>query len=148
MIRMNTKMEVFLKKDRLQEKSNILELCDDIVLKTKCINDCILYDAQGNLEHKKINWDFVMKINKDLTGYEVSHNEILLEDNIFFVDDIMIFLEELKHQLEHKFPFKQFCFIISYSERGALRFHTYRPNEGLWVSSELEKYETPILYAM
>lgn len=146
MVKMNEKMKELLKREGGESQINISELCKSIILKTKCINDCVLYDETGNLEKKKINWEFVLKINKDWTGYEVSHNEILIPDVIFFKDNIVTFLEEIRAQLKIKYPNKIFCLVLSYSDRGVLRFHTYRPIEGLWLSPEIERYKEPILF--
>ena len=145
MLKMNQKMQKILKQKGGMNKKTIVAICEDIVSQVKCINDCVLYDENGNLEQKKINWSIVLKVNKDFTGYEVSHNEILLPNELFN-ESLLIFLDEIKFQLLKKFPNRKFCIILSDSDRAVLRFHTYRPQEGLWLSQDLEKYKAPILF--
>lgn len=139
-------MDILLERDGFLDTQNIKILCKNIVLKTKCINDCILYNECGVLEENKINWEYVLRINGDLTGYEVSQNEILISDTIFNKNSMTLFLSELKFQFHNKFPNKKFCFIISYNDKGILRFHTYRISEGIWLSTDLEKYSEAVLY--
>lgn len=148
MIKANKKMDDILKKKTPCNVVCIEQLCMRIVSKTKCINNCILYDNTGTLDNKTINWDFVLKVNFDFTGYEVCQNEIKILDDIFSQDAMHLFLINLNKQLKTKFPNRKFCFILTYSDVGILRFHTYRSNEGMWISSNLESYQEPILYAL
>ena len=146
MVKMNAGMRELLKKTNSKCTLNIADYCTSIVSKTKCINDCILYDEFGDLEQKKINWDFVLKNHQDWTGYEVSRNEILISELLFHEKYVFDFLSELKNQLKDKFPQRKFCIIMSYGDRAHLRFHTFRVMEGLWLSPEVDEYEEPILY--
>lgn len=148
MFNSNEKMKIFLEKKETFDVSIVEQLCMGIVSKTKCINNCILYDDTGILDSKTINWDFVLKVNYDLTGYEISQNEIEIMDDIFSKDAIHLFLTKLKKLFKSKFPDKKFCFILSYTDVGILRFHTYREKEGMWISSNLESYKEPVLYEL
>lgn len=145
MLKMNLEMEKLLKKKGEMDEETIVIICENIISKTKCINDCVLYDETGKLEQKKINWNFVLKMNKDWTGYEVSHNEVVLPIDLFN-ESLLRFLEQMKLHLLKKFPNRKICVILSNSDRPVLRFHTYRVQEGLWLSLELEKYKEPIMY--
>lgn len=145
MLKMNSKMEEILEQKGKMNEETIESICENIISQVKCINDCVLYDENGNLEQKKINWDFVLKVHKDLTGYEVSHNEVSIPDELFN-ESLLSFLDKVKIRLTDKFPNRRFCIILSDSDRAVLRFHTYRLEEGLWLSNEIEKYKEPILF--
>lgn len=142
----NEKMNVLLEQEKSIDILSIKQLCYKISSKIKCINDCVLYDNNGILDNDKINWDYVLKLNYDLTGYEVSCNEIVIPDNIFCKNGVNVFLDELKKQLSEKLIDRKICFIMYYNGIGVLRFHTYRPDEGMWLDSVLENYQEAVLY--
>ncbi|MDE5984698.1 MAG: hypothetical protein K2H13_05535 [Eubacterium sp.] len=146
MLKFNEKMKVLLEQNVFSNIVDIKQLCESIISKTRCINDCILYDEDAELDEKTINWDFVLKINFDLSGYEVSQNELVLTDDLFCWDSMIEFLTGLNSLLQNKFADKRFCLIVHYNGIGVLRFHTYREEEGLWLDKALEKYEEAVLY--
>ncbi len=148
MICMNDKMKCFLCENSFNDKIDMKKLSDRICSNTKYVNDCILYNENESLSIKNINWKWVIQINGDYTGYEVNCNEIILPDEIFSVKNLLQFLDELKKHFKNKYPNKNICFIFSYADKGFLRFHTYRAGEGLWLSSELDNYEDPVLYEL
>ena len=56
MLKMNQKMEKILKQKGGMNKKTIVAICEDIVSQVKCINDCVLYDENGNLEQNKLEY--------------------------------------------------------------------------------------------
>ncbi|MDE6469587.1 MAG: hypothetical protein K2L19_01010 [Eubacterium sp.] len=146
MLTFNKKMKDLLGQKKSSNPVNIEQLCESIISKTRCINDCVLYDECAQLDEKAINWDWVLKVNSDLSGYEVNRNEIFLADELFYKDAMIEFLTGLNSQLQNKFADKRFCLIVYYNDVGVLRFHTYREEEGLWLDTDLEKYEEAVLY--
>lgn len=146
MLAFNEKMKALLEQKKSSNSVNTEQLCESIISKTRCINDCVLYDEDAQLDEKTINWDWVLKVNSDFSGYEVGHNEIMLADDLFCRDSMMEFLTKLNHQLQNKFADKRFCLIVQYNGIGVLRFHTYRKNEGMWLDTDLEKYQEPVMY--
>lgn len=145
MICMNDKMKCFLCENSFYDKIDTNKLSEKICFNTEYINDCILYKKSRTTN---INWEWVIQINGDYTGYEVNCNEIILPDEIFSINNLFQLLEELKKHFKNKYPDKSICFVFSYSDIGILRFHTYRKKEGLWLSSELDNYEEPVLYEL
>ncbi|MGD1819843.1 MAG: hypothetical protein ACPKOI_08205 [Pleomorphochaeta sp.] len=44
------------------------------------------------------------------------------------------------------YPNIQFCVIISIDEMNiTIRFHIYRPADGIWISEDLESFDEPII---
>jgi len=146
MVKMNASMKALIKKKHGKETINLYYYCKNIVSKTVCLNDCVLYDEHHVWEENEITWDFVQKVHQDWTGFEVSQNEILIPKLLFQEDHVFKFLSELRSQLEQKYPLKKFCIIMAYGDRRLLRFHTFREKEGVWLSPEIEKYKNPVLY--
>jgi len=153
MINMNMKMKDIITKNAMNVEVNdkILKLCNYIILKTKNIRDYIIFDEKNDLEEKNINYERILKFYGDWTGYEVSCNEIRITDYISFKQKefymIPHILEYLKLGLSKKYGTRKFCIIISIdNDHVILRFHSYRENEGLWISEDLEGYEEPIIY--
>lgn len=148
MIYMNDKMKYFLCGNDFDNKIDINKLSERICADTKYVNDCILYDENGSKNIDNINWEWVIQINGDYTGYEVNCNEIILPDEIFSAKNLLKFSVELKKHFKSKYPNKNICFVFFYTDKGILRFHTYRAEEGLWLSSDLDNYKEPILYEL
>lgn len=150
---LNTKMEnIIYEHNNKSEDFNkcISEFCDNYLLKTKRILDCIIYDQEGDLSEEKINFERLLQFYGDWTGYEASCNEIRLTDylelnknNIGYILDVF---NSFKKGLLNMYPNRKFCIIISIDEQDiTMRFHTYRKEEGMWLSEDLESYDNPIL---
>ena len=77
MIYLNSAMEKLLLNEN--DKKEALEtgmIIREVVNKTKIIKDCIIFDENGKLEESKINFDRILKLVGDWTGYEISCNEL------------------------------------------------------------------------
>ena len=150
---LNTKMKNIIY-DRINSedlRDHISEFCDNYLSKTKIIRDCIIYDQEGNLSEDKINFERILKLYGDWTGYEASCNEIRLTDYLDLnkenIGNIIDVFNHLKEGLLNMYPNRKFCIIFSMDESDiTVRFHTYREVEGLWISEDLESYDNPILY--
>lgn len=132
-------------------KENILEFCKNYIFKTKMIRDCIIYDQEGDLDEGEINFERALQFHGDWTGYEASCNEIRVTDYLDIkkknMSNIFEILNYLKKELLNMYPNRNFCIIISIDESDiTVRFHTYREEEGMWISEDLESYDNPILY--
>jgi hypothetical protein len=147
---MNSKMhDLLIKNDEIFQNidCDISKVCKKIIRKTKCIHDCVLYIGKGKINENKINFDNILKMHHDWTGYEVDVNEILIDKYILSSKVVCEFIEQLKKELSEKYPLKTYCVILYYSNGiSVLRFHTYREKEGLWLSDKLEEYDNPVLY--
>lgn len=97
------------------------------------------------------NFEQLLRMNTDRTGYECSVNECKLVDNFdsylsapqqFVLGQIV--MENLMTKKDFPIP----CVVYFTYDAGELtmRFHKYRENEGLWVSEDLETYEEPVGY--
>lgn len=146
---MNKKMKQILKEEKFPETSfEIDAIVNRIVDKIKIINNCIIYDQDGTLRESRVNFDRVLKMFGDWTGYEVSCNELrfsrkLINPNVFFT-----LAEQLSEMLLQKYAKKVVIYIIMHDNEVELRFHVYREKEGLWLDEDLDKYNIPILYYM
>ncbi|MGG1221017.1 hypothetical protein ABE236_26675 [Priestia endophytica] len=116
------------------------------------INECYILDLENELSSKNINWNRLMKMHGDRTGYEASCNELRIND---YVDDnktrdeILIYglrsLHSWKDKLKRDYPNQKFVLILSVNEKFVtLRFHAKREGEN-WLSSDLERYQESIL---
>lgn len=149
---LNTKMEKIICDSNNNEdlKEFISEFCDNYLLKTKIIRDCIIYDQEGDLSEEKINFERILQFYGDWTGYEASCNEIRITDYLDLnkknIGNILDIFNYLKKGLLNMYPNRKFCIIISIDEPDiTLRFHTYRKEEEIWISEDLESYDNPIL---
>ena len=151
MIKMNLLMQELLSVKDIQkaDNTNIIHISKDIVGNTKQINGCVIFDREGIVKEENINWDLVLKVNKDLTGYEVSCNELTLSIDSIPISQILHFICLFNFELSNKFRNRNFG-IIAIIDSGMinLRFHTYRENEGLWLTDDFEKYMEPIIYCI
>lgn len=148
MIHLNSAMEKLLlnendKKETLKTRIIIRE----VVNKTKIIKDCIIFDEDGKLEESKINFDRILKTVGDWTGYEISCNELRYFKSELPPNQFLCFVDGLNSALSQKYNGRKFGIVISLDgEIIDLRFHTYREKEGLWLDTNLNKYDNPILY--
>ena len=146
MIYLNSAMEKLLlnendKKETLKTRTIIRE----VVNKTKIIKDCIIFDENGKLEESKINFDRILKIVGDWTGYEISCNELRYFKSELPPDQFLCFADGLNSALSQKYNGRKFGIVITLdSEIIDLRLHTYREKEGLWLDTTLDKYDNTI----
>lgn len=145
---MNNKMEQILKeKWESERKASTKLIAEKIIKKTRLINNCVIYDEKGNLDEKSINFNRILTIVKDWTGYEISCNELRFSLNDIPLNQILYFVESIDFLLSTRYKGKVFGIIVSLQdEEIELRFHTYRYDEGLWLVNDLNKYNIPILY--
>lgn len=150
MISMNDKMKQILKQKKESErKADTKLIAEKIIRKTRSINNCVIYDEKGNLDEKSINFNRILKFVKDRTGYEISCNELRFSQNDIPSDQILYFVETIDFLLSSRYKGRGFGIIVSLQdEEIELRFHTFRYNEGLWLASDLNKYDIPILYSV
>lgn len=148
MVKMNDIMNAILKDEKGIESSLQLDsILTEIVGKTKNIKDCIIYDKDGSLEEEKINIDKILQFVGDWTGYEVSCNELRFERNSISQGQFGVLASRLSDMLSQKFNGKEIVvYILLCDNEIELRFHTYRKCEGLWLDTDLNKYDIPILY--
>lgn len=147
---MNKQMKQILMKGHEKENtSGIEDIVKEIVDKTKLIKDCLIFDESGNLNEKKIDFEKVLKINGDLTGYEVNCNELRFTQEKIPSEQFLNFIEIFQAKLLDKFNEKKIGIVISVSDDFVdLRFHIYRKKEGLWLDEDLNNYDNPILYCI
>ena len=82
-----------------------------------------------------------------MTGYEVDSNEIIIDKEDIDESCHMALADVLIDELQRKYSGKKFVvYILDMDEYIAVRFHTYREDEGLWLDEDLNKYDEPILY--
>lgn len=145
---MNDRMKRILKEGKQDERRTKTRfIAEEIIEKTKLIKECIIYDEKQDLDESKINFDIILKIVKDLTEYEISCNELRFYQDEIPVDQILYFVESIESLLSLKYKERKFGIIVSIQkEEIELRFHTFREYEGLWLDSDLNKYDIPILY--
>lgn len=146
MINMNDRMKKILK--RKEKQAAYLEIngiVTEIVNKTKTIKDCIIYDEDGMLEEDRINFNNILKMFGDWTGYEVSCNEIRFSQKLINASGFLILADKLSCSLAQKYAKNIVVYIMMYSDEIELRFHTYREGDKLWLDEDLNKYNIPIL---
>ncbi|MDT2660320.1 hypothetical protein P7E02_10590 [Enterococcus hulanensis] len=105
-------------------------------------------------ESIKDNFEELICMNTDLTGYECSANEFRVIDAFeeinFSLSPMQQFIlgKVIMENLITKknFPIPSVVYFTFDEDKLSMRFHKYRPNEGFWVSSELENYEEPVGY--
>lgn len=150
MVRMNDKMNKILNNDRPMELSMQIDaMLTEIVNRTKIIKDCIIYDEEGTLKEENVKLDRILRFVGDLTGYEVSCNEIRFNRNDVSQSQYLMVAYKLNSKLGTKYTGKKIVTYISeFDSEIELRFHTYRENEGSWLNDNLNKYDVPILCCM
>lgn len=147
MIKMNEMMKLILEGEENQEcNSQIEKILYEIIDKTKMLKDCIIYDKDGTLKEENIDFDRIINFFGDLTGYEVSCNELIFERQEILPKYFSILANRLSYLLSQKYDIKRIVVYVSLcDDEIELRFHTYREDEKLWLDEDLNKYDTPIL---
>ncbi|AXY39430.1 hypothetical protein ACPZJV_06570 [Bacillus velezensis] len=142
-------------KERLEDRSNankvdLSKLKDIISPNIVKVDDCYILDLEYELtDNTTINWNRILKMYGDKTGYEASCNELRIND---YLDNSDLSDEEIslyafqvvdgwEQHLKEKFPEHKFVVIISIDEGFAtLRFHKYREEESGWLKADIEDY--------
>lgn len=107
-----------------------------------------------SIESIKNNFDELIHMNTDLTGYECSVNDFRLVDafdkenfNLSSTQQFVLGRIIMRNLISKKnFPTPSVVYFTFDEGILSMRFHKYRPTEGLWVSKELENYEEPVGY--
>lgn len=121
------------------------------------VNDTYLIENAGDsisIESIKKNYDDLIRLNTDKTGFECSINEIKLLNNFenkkfnlsseqqFVLGGIV-----MKNLITKKnFPVPCVVYFTYDDGQLSMRFHKFRSNDGLWISDNLEDYEEPVGY--
>lgn len=133
-----------LMKDYFDEDSNRTQnLAREIVNGIRNVRDCLVYDKEGKINENDLDFDRIIKMNGDKTGYEISCNEIRI--NKLSKNQIISFLIEFDRTITAKFSRKVVIYIQDLEECMELRFHSFREDEKLWLSENLDGYDIPIL---
>ncbi len=149
MINTNWMMNQILLKEGEKKGLQAEMISKQVIKKTRLIRNCVIFDENGTLNEERMNFDRILKIVGDWTGYEVSSNEIRFSKEEIPRDQMLYFVDCLNLELSKKYKKRTFGIIISlYDEFVDLRFHTYREKEGLWLDNNLDKYDVPILYSV
>lgn len=148
MIRINSAMKELLTTDESTEMYLCIDkLIEKIVDNTKKIKNCIVYDDKNNIDEKKVDFDKIIKFVGDLTGYEVGCNELRFKLADIPQNQLLTFARKLSKALSLKFNGEKMAvYILLCDGEIELRFHTYRKTDGLWLDSDLDKYDSPILF--
>lgn len=147
MIDMNEAMKNELQGKIQVECSNQVEcFVKSIVSRVKKIRDCIIYDERGILKEENINFERVLKMAGDWTGYEVNCNEVRFSKNCVPKEQIVDFLQRLGDLLSQVAMGEKVVTYISFYERDVeVRFHKSREDEKHWLVDNLDKYSVPII---
>lgn len=151
----NKKMDYILKQSITNNLVNInfLKLKNFLLPKFKKVNDCIIISDKDINELKK-DYRKAIEVCFDKTGYEATHNELLvnsiIQDNNIemtqLVNIALVIIDTWKPQLKMIDSVSKICYIISCSNNNVIiRFHKVR-KEGLWIYTDLEKYEAAVAY--
>ena len=147
MVKMNDMMNEILKAE--EETKSCLQIDNivrEIVSKTRIIRDCLVYDKDGILKEKRINFNRIIQFVGDWTGYEVSCNELRFDRKSIHSNQFLVLVSRLSDMLSQKFNGRKIVVYILLCENEIeLRFHTYRKDESLWLDKDLNKYDMPIL---
>ena len=127
------------------EDNYCLELVREISASTKLIHDCLVYDKENEIDENKINFNKLLEMYGDKTGYEVSCNEIRIEKELISKSHFFFLVNELDRELEEKFSRKVVIYIQELEDSFDLRFHSLRENEKKWLSENLDEYDNPII---
>lgn len=146
MVNMNDQMRKIISNDNDQKRDEKMhEFLKGIINKTKIIRDCVIYDDEG-IHESDVDFDSVLKMVGDLTGYEVNCNEFRYEKNKIINYSCLDIATDLNHMLENKHRNRKFVIYVCVGdEHIEIRFHTYRETEGSWLDEDLNKYNKPIL---
>ena len=148
MINMNKRMEELLRQaERSEGAAKIRTLAEEIVSRTGAVGDCVLFDREGDLDETEIDFDNVLRLFKDRTGYEISCNELRFSQEELPTNQFLHLTERLDAALSQKYMGRKFAIILIVNgEWIDVRFHTYRKEEDLWLDEDLNQYNDPILY--
>lgn len=112
------------------------------------VHDCVIIDIDNEIKIEKINFDRILSMFQDRTGYEASCNEMRLNDYIDLPNETAalktaeIIMQVWENKLLLEYPQCSFCMILSIHEGYAtLRFHQIRDNEQPWLDDDLESYK-------
>lgn len=152
LIRTNKNMRELLKKTKIKKKQgikiNINNMAKMMVPNFKDVHDCIIIDIDNEINVKNVNFNRILSMFRDRTGYEASCNEIRINDYIEYSDEIVvlqlaeIIMETWKYKLKTEYPQYKFCIILSFSDGYVtMRFHVVRENESSWLKADLEEYK-------
>ncbi|MBY8911647.1 hypothetical protein KY305_02585 [Bacillus sp. YC2] len=119
------------------------------------IDDCFILDLENELSNtQSINWDRILKMYGDKTGYEASCNELRVNDCLdnenLSEDEVLIYafhvMDGWEHQLNESFPEHKFILILTVDEGYAtLRFYKFREEESSWLNEDIEKNGEAVL---
>ncbi|NOW04336.1 hypothetical protein [Clostridium beijerinckii] len=151
MIKINEKMKELLKKvEKLEIETEIKadELAKIMFVNFKEVYNCIIIDMNNTIKEESINFQRILSMFGDRTGYEASCNEIRINDYINYSDEGTVIqlgkliLNAWKDKLKTEYPEYNFCIIFSFSNGfGTMRFHVIREDESRWLESDLNKYK-------
>ncbi|MDE7312393.1 MAG: hypothetical protein K2N87_12370 [Eubacterium sp.] len=143
---MNQMMETIISGQEQECSANTTELLHAIVDKTKLVRNCIVYDKAGDLEEDDIDFDSILQMVGDWTGYEAGCNELRIPKQSIPPDQYLALTEGLGRMLSDKYGGRDCAVYLSLMEEEIdLRFHTIRENEVLWLDENLDNYDCPIL---
>lgn len=111
------------------------------------VHDSVIIDINKEIDPEKVNFEKVLLMFQDRTGYEASCNEIRINDYVDCPDEIailktaIIIMNVWKNRLLLEYSKYKFCLILSFSDGYAtLRFHVLRKNEHPWLKKDIEEY--------
>ncbi len=121
----------------------------------KDVNGCLIIDNHSEIDIEKVNFDRILRMHGDKTGYEASSNEIRVND---FIDGDSIdfrsvlalginILDVWSINLKRDYPNNRFCLMVTCGDDSViLRFHQVRDDENMWLVEDLEKYNEAVAY--
>ena len=114
----------------------------------KEVCDCIII-TDSDVSNIEKNFDNILKMYMDRTGYEASNTETRINDyfscEISVMDGLkiaMLLVDNWKRKIEELVSNTPICFILSVIDNHVeLRFHKVRKNEKMWLDTDLSKYK-------
>lgn len=140
MINTNEQMRAKLKND-----SELFLFAKNIVSKTTLIKECIIYDKTGKIKESEVNFEKIIELSGDRTGYEVECSEIRIDKNFLPTNQIANFLLILSIEFLRKYHRKMVFYIQEIDGSFDLRFHSLWENEEMWLLEDLNEYDVPIM---